>query len=71
MCLFMHILQNYYTQLLNNLEVLLVDNIWPESERKENSEEPSWVHSEKDQFRVHRDKDKDGKLNKVTVCTGL
>jgi len=39
--------------------------LWPESERKENPEEPSWVQSEKDQFRDYRDKDKDGKLNKV------
>ena len=41
------------------------DNVWPESERKKNPEEPSYVQSEKDQFRDYRDKDKDGKLNKV------
>ncbi|XP_065911417.1 calumenin-like [Dysidea avara] len=41
-----------------------IDNVWPESERKKNPEEPSYVQSEKDQFRDYRDKDKDGKLNK-------
>ena len=41
------------------------DNLWPESERKENPKEPSWIQSERDQFKNHRDKDKDGQLNKV------
>lgn len=41
-----------------------INDLWPESERKENPQEPSWVQSEKDQFRDYRDKDKDGKLNK-------
>ena len=44
------------------------DDLWPESERRENPQEPSWVQSEKDQFRDYRDKDKDGKLNKVRKC---
>ena len=44
-----------------------VDDLWPESERKANPEEPSWVQSEKDQFREYRDKNKDGKLNKVRI----
>ena len=47
--------------------VVHVDNIWPESEREKNPEEPSYVQSEKDQFRNYRDKDKDGKLNKVCI----
>ena len=41
------------------------DDLWPESERKENSKEPSWVQSEREQFKGQRDKDKDGQLNKV------
>ena len=44
---------------------VVIDDLWPESERKNNPQEPSWVQSEKDQFKEHRDKDKDGKLNKV------
>ena len=41
------------------------ENLWPESQRKESPEEPSWVQTEKEHFRSYRDKDNDGKLNKV------
>ena len=48
-----------------NITIVYSDDLWPESERRENPQEPSWVQSEKDQFRDYRDKDNDGKLNKV------
>jgi len=36
---------------------------YPELEGKE----PEWVESEREMFKEHRDKDKDGKLNKANL----
>lgn len=36
---------------------------YPELQGKE----PEWVESEREMFKEHRDKDKDGKLNKVSA----
>ena len=44
-----------------------VDDVWPSWERDESDGEPQWVTSEKEQFRIHRDKDGDNKLNKVSI----
>lgn len=46
-----------------------IDDVWPSWERDESDGEPQWVTSEKEQFRIHRDKNGDNKLNKVSVET--
>ena len=40
-----------------------INDLWPVYER-DGKEEPDWLSSERDQFHKHRDKDKDGRLNK-------
>ena len=65
---------NAYTCCILQLYVTILsgkDNVWPESEREKNPEEPSYVQSEKDQFWNHKDKDKDGKLNKVYIMYAI
>lgn len=44
--------------------IVLSGDRWPEDERQKSKEEPDWVQSEREQFRTHRDKDKDGRLNR-------
>ena len=41
-----------------------INDLWPMFERKEGDEEPDWVAAEREQFHTHRDKDKNGKLDK-------
>ena len=42
-----------------------IGDLYPESEEKENKEEPDWVKTEKEQFHNFRDKNKDGKMDRV------
>ena len=65
LCCLLYILAPVTTTVNISITIVFLGDLWPESERKENPQEPSWVQSEKDQFRDYRDKDKDGKLNKV------
>lgn len=45
--------------------LILLDDIWPQWERKEDEKEPDWVQSEREQFFQHRDKDNDKRLSRV------
>ena len=44
-------------------------DLYPESESKENKEDPEWVKTERDQFFSFRDKNKDGKMDRVGDST--
>lgn len=44
---------------------IFTGDLYPESERKEAGEEPDWVQTERKQFVQVRDKNKDGKMDKV------
>ena len=43
----------------------LIGDLYPESEKEENKEEPDWVKSEREHFNDFRDKNKDGKMDRV------
>ena len=42
-------------------------DLYPESEKEKDQEEPDWVKSERDHFNEFRDKNKDGKMDRVCV----
>lgn len=42
-----------------------VDDLWPRG--SDNEEEPEWLKTEKEQFHLHRDQDKDGVMNRNEV----
>ena len=44
--------------------LLSLDDLWPAYERAQSDKDPDWVVAEREQFRQHRDKDGDGKLDK-------
>jgi Ca2+-binding EF-hand superfamily protein len=48
-------------------ELEFVADLWPRSAEEEGQEEPDWIKSEREQFQVFRDKNKDGKLDKEEV----
>jgi len=43
-----------------------IGDLWPEEDRE--GEEPEWIKTEKEQFRDHRDKDKNGLMDKAEVA---
>ena len=40
-------------------------DLYPESEKEKDKEEPEWVKTEREHFRDFRDKNKDGKMDRV------
>jgi hypothetical protein len=46
-------------------------DLYPDSEKKEGGEEPDWVRTERKQFDEVRDKNKDGKMDKVNYLKFL
>ena len=40
-------------------------DLYPESEKEKDTEEPDWVKSEREHFHDFRDKNKDGKMDRV------
>lgn len=41
-------------------------DLYPDSEKKEDADEPDWVKTERKQFSEVRDKNKDGRMDKVS-----
>ncbi len=40
-------------------------DLYPESEKEKDQEEPEWVKTEREHFQEFRDKNKDGKMDRV------
>ena len=40
-------------------------DLYPESEKEKDAEEPEWVKTEREHFHDFRDKNKDGKMDRV------
>ncbi len=52
--------------LMTNLIVVLGD-LWPESDREAGKEEPDYIKTEREQFGSFRDLNKDGKMDRVGI----
>ena len=46
---------------------LILGDLYPESEKGKDQEEPEWVKNERDHFNEFRDKNKDGKMDRVCL----
>jgi len=42
-------------------------DLYPESEKEKDQEEPDWVKNEREHFNDFRDKNKDGKMDRVCI----
>ena len=42
-------------------------DLYPESEKEKDQEEPDWVKNEREHFNDFRDKNKDGKMERVCI----
>ena len=52
--------------IFEHVIIFSVEDIWPNLDRRDGEEEPDWVKDERSYFNKHKDKDGDGKLNKVS-----
>ena len=43
----------------------MLGDLYPDNEKEKDTEEPDWVKSEREHFHEFRDKNKDGKMDRV------
>lgn len=46
--------------------VVVAGDLYPESDKGDDKEEPEWVKTEREHFNDYRDKNKDGKMDRVS-----
>ncbi len=47
--------------------IVVLGDLWPESDREAGKEEPDYIKTEREQFGSFRDLNKDGKMDRVGI----
>lgn len=55
------------TMMIIMIIVIATGDLYPENEKEEGKEEPEWIKTEREHFSDYRDRNKDGKMDRVRV----